>query len=139
MAKKEYLDLLDSTYACVIINNDQVIYGLDHFGVIPILKYLKQATGVEIEVYDRLIGKGAALLLLLQPVKYVYAKVITTEAYELLKSHQVEVEYGEMIEHILNRTLTDLCPIEKIAASIDDSKQIQKELLAFYQSINIEI
>ncbi len=64
-------------------------------------------------VADKVIGKGAAALMLKGGVSNVYADVISQPALDLLQGANVNVEYTEVVEHIINRAGTDMCPVEK--------------------------
>ena len=69
-------------------------------------------------VADRVIGKGAALLLALGQVKQVFAKLISKQAVEVLRDAEIMVDYNTMVPNIINRDGTDICPIEKLTMTI---------------------
>lgn len=122
----------DGKATVIITSHDEVIVNENNYGVISLLKY-RFNTDKELFVYDKLIGKAAALLLLEHDIVYVYAKTITTEAIGLLNG--IVLEYDEEVEHILNRKRDDLCPIEKIARASNNKEELTKSLLDFYESI----
>lgn len=62
---------------------------------------------------DKVVGKGAAALMALAGVRRVYAEVISRPALAMLKGENVEVTYGELVDHIINRAGTGLCPLEE--------------------------
>lgn len=71
---------------------------------------------------DKVVGKAAAALMILGGVKAVYAETVSESALQLfadLSKHtfkgaarHVEVSYGNMVDHIVNRTNTGWCPME---------------------------
>lgn len=63
-------------------------------------------------IADKVIGKGAAALLVLGGFKLVYADVISRSAYSLLREANIETHYGKMVDHIENRSKTGWCPVE---------------------------
>lgn len=64
-------------------------------------------------VADKVVGKGAAALMILGGVEEVFAGVISEPAIELFQRAQVRVTYTQLVPHIINRAKTDLCPLEK--------------------------
>lgn len=120
----------DSTL--LITSNDKVVVDDNTFGVISLLKhYDVLANSSSIVVYDKLIGKGAAMLIASFDVKKIFAKTITEKALEILSTY-CEVEYDRLVENILNRDRSDLCPIEKIAKDIENVETLRNELKKFY-------
>lgn len=90
-------------------------------GVAPMLSFLEQ--GLDLEGYsvaDRAVGKAAAMLFLKAKVKAVYSYVMTKNALSILEKHGIETRYERLTDVILNRTETDLCPMEKAVKDIGD-------------------
>lgn len=65
-------------------------------------------------VADKVVGKGAAALMILGGVEEVFAGVISTPALELLRAAQIRVEYTVLTPQIVNRTGTGRCPVERL-------------------------
>lgn len=63
-------------------------------------------------IADKIVGKAAAALLVLAKVQSVYAHVISRPAYDLLADAGIDVRYGTLVPHIINRAGTGLCPLE---------------------------
>lgn len=57
-------------------------------------------------IADKVIGKGAAALLVLGDFKLVYADVISQSAYSLLQDANIETHYGKIVDHIENRMVS---------------------------------
>lgn len=68
-------------------------------------------------IADKVVGKGAAALMIAGGVKEVYASVMSRAALSLFQSHGLEVEYGLLVDNIINRAGTDICPVEKLCSS----------------------
>ena len=68
-------------------------------------------------IADKVVGKGAAALMIVGGVKEVYADVMSRAALSLFQSHGLEVEYGLLVDNIINRAGTDICPVEKLCSS----------------------
>lgn len=67
-------------------------------------------------VADKVVGKAAAALMILGGVSEVFADVVSQPAYKLFSRARVHAEYTLMVPHIVNRTQTDWCPLEKRCA-----------------------
>lgn len=71
---------------------------------------------------DRVIGRGAALLLVLGRVERVYAQVISAEAFHVLQEAEIKVDYDKLVSNIMNRDGTDICPVERLTMNIIQPK-----------------
>lgn len=65
-------------------------------------------------IADKVIGKGAAALMVLGKVSRVYAAVISKPALDLFAEHNIEVEYNSLVPNIINRAHTGICPVEQL-------------------------
>lgn len=61
---------------------------------------------------DKVIGKGAAAVVVTAGVKEVYAEVISQPALALLRQAGVSVTWGELVPAIRNRAGDGWCPLE---------------------------
>lgn len=113
--------LNDNNYTCVICKNND-IHSSTLRGVKPLVDFLE--SGKDFKGYfaaDKVIGKATAFLYVALKVKAVYAKVISKVALEVLNMNNIFVEYEELVENIINRNKTDLCPFEKSVLDIEDT------------------
>lgn len=90
-------------------------------------------------VADRVIGRGAALLLVLGRVKKVYAKLISEPAIQVLQDAGIEFDYDQSVPNIINRDGTDICPVEKLTTGINDSEVAFEKIKEFLINNNIII
>lgn len=82
-------------------------------------------------VADRVIGRGAALLLVKGRVREVYACVISSGALDVLRNAGIETEYGELVPNIINRTGTGICPVEQLTADTADPDEAYERIRKF--------
>jgi iron complex outermembrane receptor protein len=111
-------------YSCVILNGDEPrhfnqrgvadLYDLLHSE--PAL--LKGATMV-----DKVVGKGAAALMIAGGIKRLHTALICTPALEMLRKADVEVTFDKEVPYILNIPRTGWCPLE---ARCKDAKTYQE-------------
>ncbi len=71
------------------------------------------------EIADKIVGKGAAALMVLGNVSAVYADVISEPALDLFRRYAVKVYYGQVVQNIINRRGDGICPVEKICMPCD--------------------
>lgn len=65
---------------------------------------------------DRVVGRGAALLMVKGGVKEVFTFVLSQPALDVLRQAGITVTYDTLQPNIINRTGTDICPVEKLTA-----------------------
>jgi len=74
-------------------------------------------------IADRVVGRGAALLMVKGHVAHVYALLISESALEVLKGNCVSITYEKIVPNIINRSGNDICPIEKLTSSINNPQE----------------
>ena len=106
-------------YSCVFCDRDRVLTDRRR-GIAPILERIEAGESLcGMAVADKIIGKAAAMLLLCGGARSVYGEVMSEPAKALLEDADVEVAYGTLVKAIRNRTDTDICPMEKAAATLE--------------------
>ena len=73
-----------------------------------------------LEVADKIVGKAAAMLFALSGVKKVYAHVLSKAGEKILQENNIEYEYGQLVDYIINRKGDGMCPMEMTVKDIDD-------------------
>ncbi len=68
-------------------------------------------------IADKVVGKGAAALMILGGVSGLFADVISHPALELLAGAGIPTDYTIAVPHINNRAKTGICPVELACAS----------------------
>ena len=112
-------EMLKDNSLALVKNEKVYLSGLK--GVKPLLDFLKNNVDLEgFSLADKVIGKGVAFLILKAKIKNVYTKIISKPALDLLIKNGIEVYYDLLVENIINRIKTDLCPIEKVVLEVND-------------------
>lgn len=89
-------------------------------------------------IADKVIGKGAAALLVLGDFKLVYADVISQSAHSLLQDANIETHYGKIVDHIENRSKTGWCPVESRCLNETTPEGCLKQIELFINQTNNE-
>lgn len=110
----------------------------DKRGIAPMMDFI--AGGANLAGYsvaDLVVGKAAALLFAKCGIKNVFAKTLSRSGMEILERYGVCYEYETLAEKIVNRSGTDICPMEKALANTDNPEEafeILKKKLTEIQS-----
>lgn len=121
MNEKERQKLIDVLFAekcsCVIRNGNEIRVFHDR-GIKDLFRLLKEEPAFldGAFVVDKVVGKGAAALMILGGVKEVFADVVSRPALALLNDTGVKTDYVQAVEHIVNRTQTGICPVEQLCS-----------------------
>ena len=118
MMQTDIMELRRSkSYSCVIANHGQ-IYTFTARGVDDLYNLLTKQPEILRGAYvaDKIVGKGAAALMVLGGVRRLFTEVISSDAIKFLNDYDMTVEWGEETERIINRKGDDICPIEKACA-----------------------
>ncbi len=83
------------------------------------------------EIADKVVGKGAAALMICGGVKRVYADVISTPALDLLQRHGIAVSFTTETERIANRQGNGLCPVETRCILLHSVEEMYEEISKF--------
>lgn len=135
----ELITLLhEGGYSCVVRNGEDV-RTFTKRGVADLFELLTTKSDFlqGSSIADKVIGKGAAALMVKGEVQSVYADVISKSALDLLRSADIDVRYSEVVTHIINRAGTGICPVEQRClplAEVDDMVTAIREFIAAMQS-----
>jgi iron complex outermembrane receptor protein len=124
--------LHEGAYSCVIRKGAEV-RTFHKRGVADLLFLLENEPGFLLGAFvaDKVVGKGAAALMVLGGVKHVYTDVISTPALDLFKTYGVEVAFSVVTDRIVNRTKDGLCPVETLCLDLDSPADMLNEIRQF--------
>lgn len=115
---------------CVLVNNKLIIYQSVENGVKPLVKYLyyKGIPNKETVLIDKIVGYAVANLILYSQIKTVYTKIISKPALTLLNNNNITLFYESIVENILRRDKSDICPLEKKLLTVKSPEQAMEFL-----------
>lgn len=101
-------------HSLVVANGDVATF--DGHGVADLFNLLNEDSGFldGADVADKVVGKGAAALMILGKIHAVHADVISEPALTLLGQSPVKVSYGTVVPNIINRKGNGICPVETL-------------------------
>ncbi len=93
-------------------------------GIKPLLElYEQRGRCAGFVAADKVIGKAAAFMYVLLEIKEIYTNTISEGALEVFKAYGIDVYYENCSPFIINRTGTDICPMEKSVLDVKTPKE----------------
>ena len=86
---------------------------------------------------DKVVGKGAAALLILGGVRELFAGVISTSALGLLEDSGISLRFAEKVPYIINRKRDDLCPVETLCKDCKTAAECLPFIQGFINKLKI--
>ena len=86
-------------------------------------------------VADKVVGKGAAALMVLGGVKEVYAGVASSAALTLLHNSGVAARCDLEVPHIINRKGDGVCPVETLCGDCATAAECLPRIEQFMQQL----
>ena len=65
-------------------------------------------------IADKVVGRGAAALMILGGVKRLHANILSQKALDFLNESTILLSYTTLVVNIINRNGDDICPVEKL-------------------------
>ena len=124
----EMKTLIMSDVSCVAAKDGVIVAQETGRGIMPIMKLLSDGKLAHALVVDKVVGRAAAAICIVGKAKKVHAMMMSAEAASLLKAHGVEASADKTVPKILNRDLTDSCPMEQTIDGIEDPAEMVKAL-----------
>ena len=127
--------LISSASTIAVVANEDVFTSQER-GVKPLLHLLTEKKGFlkGASVADKVIGKAAALLMVLGEIKEVHTLIISEPAIKVFEKYNIPCYYDKKVDRIVNRTGDGLCPMETLCLDVEEPKEafiaITNKLLA---------
>ena len=88
-------------------------------------------------VADKVVGKGAASLLILGGVRELFAGVISTSALGLLEDSGISLRFAEKVPYIINCKGDGLCPVEALCKDCKTAAECLPFIQGFINKLRI--
>lgn len=117
--------LNEQQVSCVMLIDGTEPICSNDIGIKPLMTPLRKdrhffAQGV---IADKVIGKAAALMLVLGNASAVYGEVMSESAKNVLEQHHITYAYHTIVPYIENRTQTGKCPLEQAVWDIENPEE----------------
>ena len=121
-----------------IVKNGEVLFETRSHRIIGFFGAIEQL-GDKLEgasLADRVAGKAIALLCVYAKIKEVYAEVLSKKAKAVFEQNGIHHEWKELVENVLDLNKSGVCPFEKAAADISDSREAYRMFKALQESLS---
>ena len=114
--------LLHTSASTIAVVSNGEVFTSQERGVKPLLHLLTEKKGFlkGSSVADKVIGKAAALLMVLGEIKEVHTLIISEPAIKVFEKYSIPCYYDKKVERIVNRTGDGLCPMETQCLDVDN-------------------
>lgn len=139
MKINELVDILKSgNHSLVVAKTSIITY--DGRGVKDLFRLLNKEPEkiAGAMVADKVVGKGAAALLVLAHVAEVYAEVLSKPAQDLLVGAGIKTSCGKLVPYIINRAGTEMCPLETRCKDCHTAEDCLVEISSFIEDMKIK-
>ncbi len=131
-------------YSFIIIKDNKIVYEDNGIGVSCIRKVINTNPDLLTNsiIVDKIIGKAACMLLLPYNIKFIYSILMSQNAVNILNEYNINYEYEELTEYIINRTNDGMCPLEQSVlnvSNLDDAKLKIEETISILMKRGCEI
>lgn len=127
------------SYTCVLYRSGTA-YTATERGVKPLVRWLTE--GLEARGFsaaDRVVGRATAYLYCLLGVKEVYAQVMSRAAAEVLEAGHIRHSCGILVDNIINRQGTGICPFEEAVLNIQTPEEALTAIREKMEKMNITL
>lgn len=116
---------LHSEKLCCVVRKSDQFFTSTEFGIKPLMVFLRQDKDFfkHAAIADKIIGKAAALLMILGGAEQVYGEIMSESAIKILDENHIPYEFGTTVPYIKNRTDTGMCPMEETVKEISSPQE----------------
>lgn len=112
---------LDGHSICLCRNGECIID--DGRGISPMMRFIVEHRDLNgYSAADVIVGKAAAMLFVKAGIIRVHGRTMSESGRAYLESHGIPCTYDTLTEKIIDRKGTDVCPMEKAVADIEDAE-----------------
>lgn len=123
------LEFENSRFNLIALIGDKVVFESNAKALVPLMNFIsKNLTSKDLIVFDRIVGRAAALLFTLVMPKKIYTPIISKKGKEILEKYGIEFEAEKIVDMIMDFASEESCKWEKLA--IGKSAKELYELLA---------
>jgi len=122
-------ELLKSDVTCSVVRGtEEHVSRLN--GIAPMMGFMQENIDMRgAAAADKIVGKAAAFLFIKAGIRTVYAEVLSKPGLDVLQRFGIPVTWNTLTDRIINRSGTDICPMEKCVQEIEDPEKAYNALL----------
>ncbi len=130
MYRRLFDEFLASDNTLQVYEDDKLVFASNKDRLLPLVEYIEKFTPdhQDVVIFDRIIGRAAALLCVKANCQEVYSPLGSQLAIETLDKCGIKYHLTQVVPYIQKPNQEEMCPMEKLS--------IGKEPEEFYQLIN---
>lgn len=135
--KKQAIELLFAEKCSCVIRNGDTVRIFRERGVTDLYRLLRGEPELLHGAFiaDKVVGKGAAALMVLGGVEGLFADVVSHPALDLLAGAGIAVDYTVAVPNIANRAGTGICPVEQLCEGAATAAECLPRIEGFMQKM----
>lgn len=125
MSLEQAKSILHTSASTIAVVSNGEVFTSQERGVKPLLYLLSEKKSFlkGASVADKVIGKAAALLMVLGEIKEVHTFIISEPAIKVFEKYNIPCFYDKKVDRIVNRTGDGLCPMETLCLDVEEPKE----------------
>ncbi len=129
--------LHDTGCSLVVIDRHGQVHTYGSRGVADLYGIVTSGSDIlaDADLADKVVGKGAAALMVLGGIRSLHADVISRPALEMLRAANIEVDFTKLVDGIINRARTGPCPVETLCLPLSSPADCLKAIGSFLSAI----
>lgn len=129
--------LRDGHHSLVVANKDVLVFDGRGISDLYMLLTCRPECLRGASLADKVVGKGAAALMVLGGVNNVFAEIISDPALSLLHANKVSVSFGKKVSNIINRAGDGICPVEQLCIDCSSATECLPLITEFIQKMSV--
>ncbi len=131
--QNEVRRLLEKEGASLVLQKEGKPPRIDYqSGLLPLWQAYQEEDWAGGALADRVIGRGAAFLVVAMELNSVYSLLMSSGAREVLVKANIDHGWGRMVNRIKDRSGKGICPMEALLEGIEDPEKAVEKLQEFF-------
>lgn len=132
--------LSQGNHTLAIYDQDEQLHTYDNKGVRDLYTLLTTEPQVlkGAMIADKVVGKGAAALMIVGGIAELHTHIISEPAIKLLELSGIRYSFDEKVDHIENRDKTGWCPVETLCKDMPTAGQCVPLIANFIENMKIK-
>jgi hypothetical protein len=126
-----------SQYSLALIKDNEMIFSSKESCLRTLAETVAKFKGklADCVLHDKVVGLAAARLIVYSGmISSVMTPLLSMQAKELLENENIAMDAEAVVDNIMNKDRSGICPMEKKAQETDDNKEFSLEL---FKNLNL--
>jgi len=122
-------------YSLALVKEDRILFSSDKTGLRPLIECINNNSELkDCILYDKIVGLAAARLIVYSGIiSSVITDLASKQAIELLEENKITIDPKKIVDNILNKDKSFVCPMERRAEASKNNKDFFLEINKIYE------